>query len=106
VGVGHQDARARAEELVEVAQAVERPVEDRDLGLQPEAMRAAWSPTTPPPMTTVRARATPATPPMSSPGPPFGACRNVADAMAARRPAISLIGSSSGRRWSGVSTVS
>src|SRR5918998_1476109 len=60
----------------------------------------------PPPMTTTSPGATPGTPPSRSPRPPSGFSRKVAPACAASRPAISLIGASSGRARSSVSTVS
>src|SRR5919204_250937 len=60
----------------------------------------------PPPITTTRPGATPGTPPSSSPRPPSGFSRKYAPACAARRPAISLIGASSGRAPESVSTVS
>ena len=60
----------------------------------------------PPPSTSTRPGATPGTPPSSSPRPPSGFSRKYAPACAASRPAISLIGASSGSRRSSVSTVS
>src|SRR5215210_467218 len=60
----------------------------------------------PPPITRTRPGATPGTPPSSRPRPPSGFSRKYAPACAARRPAISLIGASSGSRPSSVSTVS
>src|SRR5829696_7222447 len=60
----------------------------------------------PPPITTTRPGATPGTPPSRMPRPPSGFSRKYAPACAARRPAISLIGASSGSRRSSVSTVS
>ena len=62
----------------------------------PTARVAAWVPTTPPPRMTTFAGATPGEPPSSRPGPPCGCIRYWPAACAARRPAISLIGVSSG----------
>src|SRR5215211_7760045 len=57
-------------------------------------------------MMRTRPGATPGTPPSSIPRPPSGFSRKYAPAWAAMRPAISLIGASSGKRRSSVSTVS
>ena len=65
----------------------------------PAAMTAAFSPATPPPMTTTFAGRVPGTPPMRIPDPPLGCCRCTAPICAASRPATSDIGASSGRVW-------
>src|SRR3954451_9280759 len=57
-------------------------------------------------MISTRPGATPATPPSSRPRPPSGFSRKYAPACAERRPAISLIGASSGKARFSVSTVS
>ena len=63
----------------------------------PAATDAAFRPALPAPSTTTRAGETPATPPMRSPRPPAGRSRWWAPAWVAMRPAISLIGASSGQ---------
>ena len=60
----------------------------------PAATRAAWVPTTPPPITTTFAGATPGTPPSSTPRPPFAFCSVQAPTCGASRPATSDIGAS------------
>ena len=72
----------------------------------PMAMNAAFIPTTPPPMITTVAEATPGTPPRSTPLPPSGRSSMNAPAWVAILPATSLIGASSGRRPRVSSTVS
>jgi hypothetical protein len=62
----------------------------------PSAILAALVPTTPPPMITQLAGATPGTPPSSTPRPPLGASRYCAPTCTAMRPATSLMGVSSG----------
>ena len=62
----------------------------------PSAITAAFSPATPPPITTARPGATPGTPPRSTPRPPCGFCSAVAPTCVAKRPATSLIGASNG----------
>ena len=69
----------------------------------PAAVSAAASPTVPAPITTTLAGGTPATPPRSR---PVLRIRSWVPMRMARRPAISLIGSSSGRPPSGPVTVS
>ncbi len=66
---------------------------------RPVAMRAALTPEVPPPSTTTLPGSTPGTPPSSTPLPPCGLARKWPPTMTDMRPAISLIGSSSGRRW-------
>ena len=79
---------------------------------RPRAMVAALAPAIPPPMTTTRAGATPGTPPSSTPRPPVVCCRALmrcrvlAPTWTDMRPAISLIGDSSGRLPSAAVTVS
>ena len=63
-------------------------------------------PTTPPPMTSTVAAATPGTPPSSTPRPPNGFSSMKAPACVAILPATSLIGASSGSRPRASSTVS
>ena len=66
-------------------------------------MRAACVPTTPPPITTALPGATPGAPPSSTPAPRWAFSRQCAAAWIDMRPAISLIGASSGRPpWSSV----
>ena len=72
----------------------------------PIAMKAAFMPTTPPPITITLAAATPGTPPSRMPRPPSGFSSMNAPAWVAILPAISLIGASSGRRPWESSTVS
>ena len=72
----------------------------------PIAMKAAFIPTTPPPITITVAAGTPGTPPSSTPRPPSGRSSMNAPACVAILPATSLIGASSGRRPSASSTVS
>ena len=72
----------------------------------PIATAAALRPTLPPPMIITFAAATPGTPPSSTPRPPSGFSSMNAPACVARRPAISDIGASSGRRPWRSSTVS
>ena len=72
----------------------------------PIAMKAAFMPTTPPPITITVAAATPGTPPSRMPRPPSGRSRMKAPAWVATLPAISLIGASSGSRPRLSSTVS
>ena len=62
----------------------------------PMAMRAALVPALPAPRTVTRPGGTPETPPISTPRPPWGRSRWWAPAWVAIRPAISLIGASSG----------
>ena len=70
-------------------------------------MSAAFSPDHPAADHDDRApAATPGDAADQQPGPPSGSCRKYAPAWAASRPAISLIGASSGSRPSAVSTVS
>src|SRR3954471_22906714 len=76
------------------------------LAPRPGAMTAALYPPTPPPITPTRPGATPGTPPSKRPRPPSGFSRKYAPACAASRPAISLIGASSGSARLSVSTVS
>jgi hypothetical protein len=85
------------EQLVQLAQARDRAVEDRDLRAEPDAMRAACVPTTPPPSTTTRAGSTPGTPPSNSPRPPADFLSDAPAASIDSRPATSLIGARSGR---------
>ncbi len=63
----------------------------------PIAMRAAFRPTTPPPMTSTSAGFTPGTPPSRMPEPPCAFSSACAPAWIDMRPATSLIGASSGR---------
>ena len=72
----------------------------------PAAIWAALDPAMPPPSTTTRAGSTPDAPPMRTPRPPRGRSRAAAPTWGAIRPAISLMGASSGSRPSGVWTVS
>ena len=72
----------------------------------PMAMKAAFMPTTPPPMIITVAAATPGTPPSRMPRPPSGFSSMKAPACVAILPAISLIGASSGSRPFASSTVS
>ena len=72
----------------------------------PIAMNAAFMPTTPPPITSTVAAATPGTPPSRMPRPPSGFSSMNAPACVAILPATSLIGASSGSRPSASSTVS
>ena len=72
----------------------------------PIAMKAAFIPTTPPPITITFAAATPGTPPSRMPRPPSGFSSMNAPAWVAILPAISLIGASSGSRPAWSSTVS
>ena len=72
----------------------------------PRAMKAACMPTTPPPITTTFAAATPGTPPSRIPRPPSGFSSMNAPAWVAILPATSDIGASSGRRPRLSSTVS
>ena len=60
-------------------------------------MRAAFAPTTPPPMMTTFAAGTPGTPPSSMPRPPCSISKQCAPAWIDMRPATSDIGASSGR---------
>ena len=72
----------------------------------PIAIRAAFMPTTPPPITSTVAAATPGTPPSRMPRPPSGFSSMNAPAWVAILPATSLIGASRGRRPLASSTVS
>ena len=72
----------------------------------PMAMKAAFCPTTPPPITSTVAAATPGTPPSRTPRPPIGFSRKNAPAWVAILPATSDIGASSGSRPLASSTVS
>ncbi len=72
----------------------------------PIAIVAAFMPTTPPPITSTLAAATPGTPPSRMPRPPSGFSSMKAPAWVAILPAISLIGASSGSRPRASSTVS
>ena len=72
----------------------------------PSAMIAEFRPTTPPPRITTLAGGTPGTPPSRMPRPPCAFSSDQAPICGASRPATSLIGASSGRWRSGVSTVS
>ena len=72
----------------------------------PIAMNAAFIPTTPPPITSTVAAATPGTPPSRMPRPPSGFSSMNAPACVAILPATSLIGASSGSRPSPSTTVS
>ena len=65
-------------------------------------MNAAFIPTTPPPITSTVAAATPGTPPSRMPRPPSGFSSMNAPACVAILPATSLIGASSGSRPSRV----
>ncbi len=69
-------------------------------------MKAAFIPTTPPPITITLAAATPGTPPSRIPRPPIGFSSMKAPAWVAIFPATSLIGASSGSRPWASSTVS
>ena len=69
-------------------------------------MVAALAPAIPPPMITTQAGATPGTPPSSTPLPPAVRCNAFAPTCTDIRPAISLIGDSSGRLPSAAVTVS
>ena len=60
-------------------------------------MRTALMPTMPAPSTVTRPRFTPGTPPTSRPLPPRFFWRSVTPIWAARRPATSLIGASTGK---------
>ena len=72
----------------------------------PIAMNAAFVPTTPPPITSTVAAATPGTPPSRIPRPPICFSSMKAPAWVAILPATSLIGASNGRRPSSSTTVS
>ena len=72
----------------------------------PIAMKAAFMPTTPPPITITFAAATPGTPPSRIPRPPSGFSSMNAPACVAILPATSDIGASRGRRPRESSTVS
>ena len=72
----------------------------------PSAMKAAFIPTTPPPMIITFAAATPGTPPSRIPRPPSGFSSMNAPAWVAILPATSDIGASSGSRPRASSTVS
>ena len=72
----------------------------------PMAMKAAFMPTTPPPMMSTVAAATPGTPPSRIPRPPIGFSSMKAPAWVAILPATSLIGASRGKRPRASSTVS
>ncbi len=72
----------------------------------PIAIIAAFMPTTPPPITSTFAAATPGTPPSRMPLPPSGFSSMNAPAWVAILPATSLIGASSGSLPSRSSTVS
>src|SRR5215217_511631 len=72
----------------------------------PAAIHAAFRPAMPPPRTTTLAGSTPEAPPINTPLPPYTRSRYVAPTCGAIRPAISLIGASSGSRPSSSSTVS
>src|SRR5437870_8211185 len=65
---------------------------------RPVAMRAALTPDVPPPTTTTRPGKTPGTPPSKTPLPPLYLARKLAPITTDIRPAISLIGSNSGKR--------
>ena len=69
-------------------------------------MKAAFIPTTPPPITSTVAAATPGTPPSRMPRPPSGFSSMKAPACVAILPATSLIGASSGSRPASSTTVS
>ena len=69
----------------------------------PTAISVACLPTTPPPMMTTWAGATPGTPPSSLPEPPWADSRAKAPAWIDMRPATCDIGANSGSRpWSSV----
>ncbi len=72
----------------------------------PMAMKAAFMPTAPPPITSTLAAATPGTPASRMPRPPNGFSSMYAPAWVAIFPAISDIGARSGSRPSRSSTVS
>src|SRR5919106_1489848 len=72
----------------------------------PCAIQAAFIPDMPAPMTTTLAGATPDTPPMRIPRPPFSRSRKWAPTCGAMRLATSLMGASRGSDPSGYSTVS
>ena len=65
---------------------------------RPFAIRMAFTPEVPPPTTTTLPGKTPGTPPSSTPLPPLYFARKYAPITTDIRPAISLIGSSNGRR--------
>src|SRR5207245_9291431 len=69
-------------------------------------MRAAFAPTTPPPMITTSAGNTPGTPPSRMPLPPYTFSRYFAPSCTAIRPATSLIGVSNGNSPDASGTVS
>nr|WP_287393697.1 hypothetical protein [Candidatus Microthrix sp.] len=73
---------------------------------RPAAVRAAFQPTLPAPMTATRAGRTPGTPPISTPRPPWCRSSRLAPTCTDMRPATSLIGASSGRAPEAVCTVS
>ena len=66
------------------------------LAPSPAATRAAFAPTTPPPMMTTLAGSTPGTPPSRMPRPSNGRSRYFAPSWMLMRPATSLIDVSSG----------
>ena len=72
----------------------------------PAAIHAAFEPAMPAPSTNTLAGRTPETPPIRIPRPPYSFSNRCAATCGAIRPAISLIGASSGRRPSGSCTVS
>ena len=73
---------------------------------RPTAIVTAASPDVPAPITATRPGRTPGTPPSSTPRPPWAFSRWCAPTCGAMRPAISLIGASSGSTPSAVCTVS
>ena len=72
----------------------------------PSAMFAAFCPETPAPMITTLALATPPTPPINTPRPPWAFISAYAPTCGARQPATSDIGYSSGSPPEGSCTVS
>ena len=72
----------------------------------PSAMFAAFCPETPAPMITTFAFATPPTPPISTPRPPWAFINACAPTCGARHPATSDIGYSNGNHPDGSCTVS
>ena len=97
VPVGVEGRDVGRQHVVEIAQPLQRDVQNGDPGAQ--ARRPSWRlliPTTPPPMITTSAGGTPGTPPSRTPLPPKTFSRYLAPSWTAIRPATSDIGVSSG----------